>query len=252
MTQFDDETHGTPPPGKPRRTFAVVRKPLWTSLTASFLTGCAIAVWLYAADLNAPAPQVNVAAIGPDDGRGVFPVSLDGTEFAVTERQFLEIKRSQQSEVQSIELALRWPPPKLAFLASRDAAAATVPLRNGLFVSIQHRGTSVSAEDRISTMYPIYLEGSAETGPAGLSVQSFSKGTVYEGQELYIGARETNPVHYLCFKAEQELAPALCRGERLLLDRFVLIYRFHRAHLDDWRSIEQAVTELSSMLQSTE
>lgn len=253
MTQFDDETHSRPPPESAiRRRSSVTRKPLWTAVTASFVLGCAVAVWLYATDLNAPAPRVNVAALGSDDDRGTFPIKFDGAELAVAERQFLEIRRSAQGEIQSIELAVRWPPPKLAFLASGDTSATALSLRGGLFISVQRRSTGFNARDRIATMYPAYLEGTAEAGPADLTVQGFSKGTVYDGQKLYVGNRETDPVHYLCFETEQELAPALCRGERPLMDRFTLIYRFHRSHLADWRSIEETVTQLRSALQPTE
>ncbi len=250
MAQFDDESPGEAPfsedepedPGAGRKLF-------WTAIMLSFVAGCTVAIWLYTTDLNTPASQERRAAMTPGGSGNVFPVKFDGARFVVAERHFLRIERSSQSEIKSIELALPWPPPKLAFLASRDQPASALSLRDGVFISIQRRGTELGAKDRIATIYPVYLQGEADSGPADLSLHTFSGGSVYERQELYIGRREEVPVHYLCFMDEHDLAPALCRGERPMGDRFTVIYRIHRAHLDDWQSIEEMLTLLASELQ---
>lgn len=250
MAQFDDESPGKAPfgeggpedPGSGRTLF-------WSAIMLSFVVGCTVAIWLYTTDLNTPASPEYRAGMAPGSSGSVFPVTFDGAQFAVAERHFLRIERSSQSEIKSIELALPWPPPKLAFLASRDQPASALSLRDGVFISIQRRGTELGAQDRIATIYPVYLQGEVNSGPAELSLHTFSGGSVYDGQELYIGRREEAAVHYLCFMDEHDLAPALCRGERSMGDRFTVIYRFHRAHLDDWESIEEMLTLLAAELQ---
>ncbi len=252
MTQFDDETHAKAPLTNGQHEAATARRPFWRTLTVSFAIGCAFALWFYTTDLNAPAPPANVAALGPESGQKVLPVKFDGAVFAIAEHQFLWIEQSPQSEAQSIEIALRWPPAKLAFLNPRDEPASGLSLNDGLFVSIQRRGNNLTAQDRVTTIYPKYLAGASEIGPDDLSMHSFAEGTVYEGQKLYVGQQEAMPVHYLCFEDGQNLAPDLCRGERPMWDRFTVIYRFHRSHLDDWRSIEETVTELQSTLRQAQ
>ncbi len=246
MAQFDGNTPDGSPDGE---TYAKAgRHRFWTALMASIGAFCAVVAWLYAKELGISGQKAEITGVGVYGGENIFPVGFDGETFHIAERQFINIARSAQSEVTSIELAVPWPPPKLAFLTSDQRPARTLSLHDGLFISIQRRTSSVSAEERIKGIYPIYYDGAADTGPADLVRQGFRKGTVYEDQELYVGRSDAASAHYLCFLRDEHLAPALCRGERASGDRFTAVYRFHRSHLGDWQSIEDTLTDVLAQI----
>ena len=249
MTQFDDETIGEeresaefdgPPPQRRSRP--------WLAITLSIAALCAVALGIFAEDFGFSDRHADTQAVVLQEDEKAFPVKFDDVTFVIAERHFLRIERTVQSRVKSIELALPWPPPTLTFLASETEPAGELSLRDGLFISIQRRTGALTARERLTNIYPVYFDGEPGDGPSDLARHGFLQDTVYEGQELYVGDMEDIAANYLCFETDERLAPALCRGERPVLEGFTAIYRFHRSHLSDWREIEEQLSDLIAQL----
>lgn len=218
---------------EPRGNFLTV---MWVLLFLVALGGA----WIYGYDLGFNSPKPQIQPVESSNGK-VFPIEFGRSMFVVPEPYLRRIERNPDSTVKRVELALFWPRPSLSFLGSGDQpATGTATLRDGLLISLEARGTSVGPAKRLNDIFVHYFAGERGEGPGGLQRQPLKRGTVYDGQELLIG----KSAYYLCFAEDSALTPAMCRGERLALEEFKVTYRFHRAHLGNWRAIEARITQL--------
>lgn len=251
MTHFTDE----PPEERydeddPFAPAADSRLSFWMAVVVSIVVLGAATVWYYGKELGVTSQPAVEAASERDTSVSRFPIKFDDLTLAVPETNFRRIVRNAESQIRMIELAVPWPPPTLAFLASEAKAATELSLRKGVFVTVQRRTGRLSPDEKLANIYPVYFDGEEDDGPDGLTRHAFRDGSVYEGQELLATPDGDPAAYYLCFLEDASLAPALCRGERHVWGNFTVIYRFHRSYLDDWRRIENRLTRLLSDLRN--
>ena len=245
MTHFED--HIDDEGDEPDDPFAAPSGGLgtfWLAVVLSIALLCAGALWFYSTEIGLTLDNPQDAAVEGEDGIATYPVKFAGETLSVAEPNFRRIVRNGKSQIRSLELALPWPPPTLAFLGSKSEPAGELSLHDGLFVTIHSHSGQLTREEKLANVYSVYFAGEPERGPAGLTRRDFKDGTVYEGQELHVGDTEITKAHYICFTEDEALSPALCRGERIAWQKFSVVYRFHRSHLSDWQAIEARVTAL--------
>jgi hypothetical protein len=184
--------------------------------------------------LNAPAIPITVANV-------LFDIPPAAIRAAVQ-------RRAGQQE--RIDLAFLWPsltPPQpetkdAPKTASEEPAGDT----ERLFVTIAKLGNVLPPAQRLRTIYPRYVEGSAMAGPGGLVVVPFRAGTPYEGEDLVYFADSPEQFFARCTR-QVGAVRGTCLHERLI-DTAELTLRFPSAWLDDWRGVSAGADRLMAQL----
>jgi hypothetical protein len=98
---------------------------------------------------------------------------------------------------------------------------------------------------RLERIYLAQVENSdGQPGPYGLKQYAFRANSGYHEQDLFVGASDTGPIVLLCTKLSPDTVSPSCMRD-FPLDRTLSVsYRFRRAHLADWQTIDTDVRTL--------
>ncbi len=100
--------------------------------------------------------------------------------------------------------------------------------------------------ERVSLLYFEGLEsGEGEEMPFGLTFYRFRSNSSYADQDLFLRVEDDGAVVALICSRESELVPSPnCRRDLEIPGNLTMSYRFKRAHLADWESIDTGLQEL--------
>jgi hypothetical protein len=175
-----------------------------------------------------------------------LPVSIGGTLFNLpTEAIRMKIQRHTGPQ-ERIDLDFLYPSLE-APGAPRHVTADTVdeamqPI-DRIFLSIAAHHDALAPEQRVSTIYPRYLDQAATMPEDGLTMRMFRTDTPYGSEDLYVAA---NPA--LIARCTRDAAtPGMCLSERRV-DGADLTFRFPRSWLSQWRDVAAAMDQLTVQL----
>ncbi|MEQ8745462.1 hypothetical protein [Pyruvatibacter sp.] len=126
---------------------------------------------------------------------------------------------------------------------TRDEFDRSDPLSPVLHIRIEEANSVLASQPRLELVYlPAVTNRDGEPGPHGLRHYVFRNDTGFSGQDMYVGPGPAGaPAILVCSRD----APLLwCRREILLSERVVLRYRYKRAHLEQWKEIDNQVLAL--------
>jgi hypothetical protein len=206
--------------------------------------GCAFAAVAVAlvAYLLWPTWGVVVGANAPDK----LPVSVGGTLFNVpTAAIRMKIQRHSGPQ-ERIDLDFLYPslePPGAPKHVGADAVEATIQPIDRIFLSIAAHHDTLAPEQRVTTIYPRYLDQAATMPEDGLTMRMFRAYTPYGSEDLYSA---TNPA--LTARCTRDAAtPGMCLFERRI-DGADLTFRFPRSWLSSWHEVAEAMDRLTAQL----
>ncbi len=119
---------------------------------------------------------------------------------------------------------------------------------NHLFVTISGPQGTLPLMERIRTIYPRYVDGSAFQGPAGLTGISFRDGTPYQGEDLFFDVERPQHFTVRCTRTSGPAA-GTCLLERHIGGTEVTV-RFPREWLTDWRNLTAETDALLSRMRA--
>ncbi len=121
-----------------------------------------------------------------------------------------------------------------------DAQSPVIHMR------IEETTAVLAAQPRLELVYlPAVTNRTGEPGPHGLRHFVFRNETGFSGQDMYVGEGPAGaPALLLCSRDEPLL---WCRREILLSENVVLRYRYKRAHLADWKTIDNQALALIAL-----
>ncbi len=188
-----------------------------------------------------------------------IPITVAGVLFDVPPAAIRAAVQRHPGRQDRIDLAFNWPsltPPKAddksgnkPFDPENAEAAAVERADERLFVTIAGLGAVLPPLERLRTIYPRYVEGTANAGQYGLAILPFRAGTPYEGEDLvYTGS---NPEQFFarCTRPVRSV-PGTCIHERAL-DGAVVTMRLPRDWLTDWRKVAAGLDRLMAQLHPT-
>jgi hypothetical protein len=164
-----------------------------------------------------------------------LPIVVAGVVFNVPPAAIRIPMQRRAGPQERIDLAYRWPE-----LTPPDShPAASMPR---LFVTIESTQPTLSAAERLKTIYPRYSDGPSTSDPGGLTIAPFRDGTPYQGEDAI---HSSAPDRFLvrCNRARGELVLAMCLYERPV-GAAALTFRFPRDWLADWRAVEGGIDRL--------
>ena len=100
-------------------------------------------------------------------------------------------------------------------------------------------------QQRLDRIYLIQSDNPAgKAGPYGLKQYTFRADSGYHEQDMFVGTTDTGPVVLLCAKISPDIAAPSCMRDFPLHDGLSISYRFRRAHLAEWRTLDSGVRAL--------
>lgn len=159
----------------------------------------------------------------------------------------LNMMRFENQRTQSIfeqaDLVMVWPS-GAGFSAANSATFLNPDKSNDLiFITLIKRKLPMAMSERLIPVYSKLFDGAASPGPAGLILRRLKSGSGYDGEELAIADEPGLPWVARCQRLDNRGEPT-CFRDLFVGSGLTLRYRFSRAHLHQWRKIEQLVATL--------
>ena len=204
-------------------------------VTASVIGACAIALVAY---LLWPTWSTD-----PSSAPARLPVSVGGTLFNVPPMAIrMKIQRHSGPQ-ERVDLNFAYPslevPAGQKHVNAATAEDAIQPI-DRIFLSIAAHHGAMAPDVRVNTIYPRYLEQTANPAEDGLSMRAFRDGTPYSGEDLFIA--DAPKLSASC--SRDGVTPGMCLSERRV-DGADLTFRFPRSWLAQWRDVANAMDRLT-------
>lgn len=148
--------------------------------------------------------------------------------------------------VTAVDLLLHWP--SLEGFSEERAAIFRdgSPLAPLVYVTITEAETPLDSTTRLADIYSLYFTGPAFPGPGHLVGRHMDPASAYKGEIVYFEPRAAEPYVVRCLAEETEDIPATCIREVNIGHGLTMLYRFNRAWLADWRTMDDRLRRLVS------
>lgn len=184
-----------------------------------------------------------------------IPVTVAGVLFDVPPAAIRAAVQRHPGPHERIDLDFIWPsltppPDDKANPKPLDkeniAAEAAQREEERLFVTIAGLGTMLPPAERLRSIYPRYIEATANPGPDGLAILPFRAGTPYDGEDLVYPGSDPEAFFARCTRPARAV-PGTCIHERAI-GAAGMTLRFPRDWLSDWRSVAAGFDRLMAQL----
>ena len=115
-----------------------------------------------------------------------------------------------------------------------------------IYVTITEAETPLDAMKRLTDIYGLYFTGPAFPGPGHLVGRHMKAESPYRDEIVYFEPRVAEPYIVRCLAEETEEIPATCIREVNIGHGLTMLYRFNRAWLSDWRTMDDRLRRLVS------
>jgi len=218
---------------------------LWLVLLAAIvILGLSGAAWIISGAIDRYHDRIALKGL---DGKP-SPVSIDiGTEHLVIPANLIRFPADRRGGlVTAVDLVLLWPSLD-GFSEERAAAfrdgASEAPL---IYVTIAEAETPLDSTARLDTLYSRYFVGPALEGPAALTGHAMDPESAWRGEIVYFETGKDEPFVVRCLAEESVHMPATCIREVNIGSGLTMLYRFNRAWLGDWRTMDDRIRRLTN------
>jgi hypothetical protein len=148
--------------------------------------------------------------------------------------------------VTAVDLLVHWP--SLDGFSEERA----VEFRDGspeaplIYVTITEAETPLDSLKRLTQIYGLYFSGPALRGPGHLVGRRMDAQSAYRDEIVYYEPRDADPYVVRCLAVETEEIAATCIREVSIGHGLTMLYRFNRASLEDWRTMDDRLRRLVS------
>lgn len=146
------------------------------------------------------------------------------------------------------ELALHALLPDLAPFSPDDQALFedNSPESRVIHFTLRPKGMTLPEDQRFAAVYTRYFSGAEpEEVMNGLEHYSFSEGSGYRDQDLFLAADDQGSLLILlCFRETPVIFSPSCTRTKMIGSGLALSYRYKRAHLENWAAIDRNVQTL--------
>jgi hypothetical protein len=113
-----------------------------------------------------------------------------------------------------------------------------------IYVTITEADVPLDAAKRLTEIYGLYFKGPAFPGPGHLVGRHMDAQSPYRDEIVYFEPRVAEPYVVRCMAEETEEIPATCIRAVNIGHGLTMLYRFNRAWLADWRSMDDRLRRL--------
>ncbi len=232
-----------PPRDTRRAQDEVVERPPWlipVLVAAGVVVFAAIFLWYY---VGPTADEILGIAPEATDRMDAVQVSIGDVQMGVPANYTRFAGARTGGALERIDLHVLLPELVPFAERMREEFDRSDPLSPVLHMRVEEAPNILAGQPRLELVYlPAVTNREGEAGPHGLRHYVFRNETGFNGQDMYVGKGPAGaPIILVCARD----APLLwCRREILLTETVVLRYRYKRAHLEDWKQIDDKVLAL--------
>lgn len=178
----------------------------------------------------------------------LLPITVGGVTFSIPPAAIRQSVQRRPGTQERVDIAFLWPsldPPDTHRKAQPAADADGV---DRVFVTIAAAEIALPPAERVKTIYPRYLEATAQQGAGGLIVRAFRDGSPYHGEELIQDPGDSLLVR--CTHNGKSGALGMCLQDRRIGGADITI-RFPRDWLEDWPPVAQGLDRLVASLRAS-
>ena len=147
-------------------------------------------------------------------------------------------------QVTAVDLLLLWP--SLDGFSEERAGdfrdgSPTAPL---VYVTITEATSPLDSTARLADLYSRYFTGPPVDGPGNLVGRAMDADSAWRGEIVYFDPAGEQPYVVRCLAQETDLIPSTCIREVAIGHGLVMLYRFNRAWLADWATMDDRLRRL--------
>jgi hypothetical protein len=177
-----------------------------------------------------------------------LPITVAGVTFSIPPSAIRQSVQRRPGTQDRVDLAFLWPSLEPPDPKLKPGPATNADGVDRIFVTIAASDTALPPAERVSTIYPRYLDNAVRGGPGGLTVRPFRDGTPYQGEELIYDSVRGFLVR--CTQNGKGGALGICLHDRRLATADMTI-RFPRDWLEDWPSVAHGIEKLVASLRAS-
>jgi len=182
-----------------------------------------------------------------------LPITIEGVLFEVPPAAIRTAVQRHPGPHERIDLAFLWPslappPPDGAPKTPSPEASEVAAATGRLFVTVAPLGAVLPPNERLRSIYPRYVEATANADADGLAIVPFRADSPYQGEDLVYAADAPERFFARCTR-QLGIVPGNCIVDRNIGGAVVTL-RFARDWLKDWRNVAASFDRLMTQLRS--
>ena len=180
-----------------------------------------------------------------------LPITVEGVLFEVPPGAIRAAVQRHPGPHERVDLAFLWPsltppPPDEALQKHSSGEAEPTEATGRLFVTIAPLGSVLPPNERLRSIYPRYVEATANAGADGLAIIPFRVDSPYRGEDLVYVADTPERFFARCTR-QAGIVAGNCIVDRSIGGAVVTL-RFARDWLKDWRGVAGGLDRLIAQL----
>ena len=213
-------------------------------LAVFFVTACLSALVL--AYYFAPAPPgLAQEQPAPTDATRPVGLSLGTMRLRIPANYILLASARQGGAVNELALIAMLPDLQGYTLGAAQDLTANAPDSRVVNLMLRIVPALLPEQERLERVYMTQVENpKGQLGPYGLRQYAFRADSGYHDQDLFVGTGPAGPMVLLCTKLASDILSPSCLRDMPLGGGLALSYRFKRAHLSQWRTIDTRIRAL--------
>ena len=213
-------------------------------LAVFFVTACLSALVL--AYYFAPAPPgLSQEQPAPTDANRPVELTLGSTHLRIPANYILLVSARRGGAMSELALIAMLPDFQGYTLAAAQDLTGNAPDSRIINLMLKSDQTLLPEQERLDRIYMSQVENpKGQAGPYGLRQYVFRADSGYHDQDLLVGTGPQGPVVFLCTKLASDIPSPSCLRDMPLGTGLALSYRFKRAHLSQWRTIDTRIQAL--------
>jgi hypothetical protein len=213
-------------------------------LVVFFVTACLSALVL--AYYFAPSPPgLTQEQPAPTDAIREVALSVGAMRLHVPANYILMASARKGGAVKDLAMIAMLPDLKGYTLGAAQDFTANAPDSRVVAFTLKSGQMLLPEQERLERIYLTQVENpKGQPGPYGLRQYAFRADSGYHDQDLLVGTGDAGTVALLCAKLAPDVVSPSCLRDLPLGNALALSYRFKRAQLSQWRTIDSGVRAL--------
>jgi hypothetical protein len=213
-------------------------------LTVFFVTACLSALVL--AYYFAPAPPgLAQEQPAPTDANRPIELALGFTHLRIPANYILLASARRGGVMNELALIALLPDFQGYTLGAAQDLTANAPDSRIINLMLKSDQTLLPEGERLDRIYMAQVENpKGQVGPYGLRQYAFRADSGYHDQDLFVGTGSQGPIVLLCTKLASDIPSPNCLRDLPLRTGLALSYRFKRAQLSQWRTMDTRIQAL--------
>jgi len=211
-----------------------------------FVTACLSAV-VFAYYFAPGRPGLGAELPDPTDATRPLALSIGETRFRVPANYVLLASARKGGELEQLGLVAMLPDFRGYSMDAAEEFSANGANSSAVMLTLKLAATPILEQDRLDRIYLMQvLDSAGQAGLFGLKQYAFRPESGYHSEDLFVGSTQAGPVVLLCDRPDADTPSPNCMRDTSLSGELALSYRFKRARLAEWQSIDAGVRKLLS------